>query len=148
MTQIPFFHGTVLSLSSDASQLGPSRIKEYLPILLFVALLIHAALFYFIGSNFPLFIFFIWVLFSFNAVWLSVSRLIVPIELVVPEWIQLNSITSAFLFGYFFYPYFIDINYTISDDFSSNFILLVVLTSRSILDYVFGWRNFYQQVQS
>jgi hypothetical protein len=149
MTQIPFFHGTVLALSSDTSEFRPSRSNEYLPILLFVALLVHAALFYFIGSNlsnFPVFIFFLWVLFTFNAVWLSGSRLILPSELVIPEWIQLNSITSAFLFAYFFYPYFIDSNYTINDDFSSNFILLTVLTARSILDYVFGWRNFYTHV--
>lgn len=150
MTQIPFLHGAVLALSSDTSKIGSyPKLNQYLPISIFVALLIHATFFYFIGSNlsnFPLFIFFLWVLFTFNAVWLSVLRKLIEKELVIPEWIQLNSITAAFLFTYFFYPYFIDSNYTITDDFSSNLILLFVLGFRSTLDYFFGWKDFYSQV--
>jgi hypothetical protein len=150
MTQIPFLHGAVLALSSDTSEFrtDPSR-NQYLPFLIFVALLVHAALFYFVGTNLlnlPLFTFFLWILFTFNSVWLSVLRILIPRELVIREWIQLNSITAAFIFAYFFYPYFIDSSYTMTDEFSSNIVLLVILTSRTILDYGFGWTNFYKQV--
>jgi hypothetical protein len=151
MTQIPFLHGAILALSSDTSEIGYyPKLNQYLPISIFVALLVHAALFYFIGSNlsnFPLFIFFLWVLFVFNAVWLSVLRQLVEKELVIPEWIQLNSITAAFLFTYFFYPYFIDSNYTVTDDYSSNLILLFVLGFRTFFDYSFGWKDFYSQLR-
>lgn len=120
--------------------------------MIFVGLLIHVTLFYFIGTNLnnlPLFTFFLWVLFTFNSIWLAVMRMIIPKELIIPEWIQLNSITAAFLFAYFFpYPYFIGkSNYEMLDDIASNVILLVILISRSILDYVCGWKDFYVQTQ-
>lgn len=152
MTQIPFLHGAVLTLSSDTSEIGSNpKLSQYLPIAIFVALLIHAALFYFIGtnlSNFPLFTFFLWILFSFNTVWLCVLRKLIEKELIIPEWVQLNSITSAFLFTYFFYPYFIDPNYVISNDFPSNLMLLLVLGFRTAFDYFFGWKDFYSQLKS
>lgn len=141
MTQVPFLHGAVLFLSSR-------KIKEFIPIFIFGALLVHAILFYFVGSNltnFPLFVFFLWLLFTFNTAWLAALRRLVN-ELVIPEWIQLNLITAAFLFTYFLYPYFVDSNYTIVDDYSSNLIILFVLGIRTALDYIFGWKDFYIKV--
>jgi hypothetical protein len=141
VTQVPFLHAAVLFLSSR-------KINEYLPIFIFGALLVHAALFYFIGSNltnFPLFVFFLWILFTFSTAWLFVLRRLVK-ELVIPEWIQLNLITAAFLFTYFLYPYFVDSNYKIVDDYSSNLVLMFLLGIRTALDYIFGWKDFYIKV--
>ena len=117
--------------------------------------MIHTVLFYFMATNLlnlPLYVFFLWILMTFNSIWLYIQAKVTALSFLkrkdpfLINWINLNSITAAFVFTSFFpYPYIVNKDYIMTDDLVSNLCLLIVLTLRSILDYHFAWDPLYKQ---
>jgi hypothetical protein len=152
-TIIPFIHGTIL-LFSKKWYLDTDGHPHYIVLLLFfIMVFITTIMYYFVGLNIldtAFFIFSLWILMAFNSAWLVVYSKIIKLilkkqYLVHREWVLLNLNTLAFLSLFLFAsPNLLSINQIVGNNSLLNFLILIVLFSRILTDYIISWGEFYQ----
>lgn len=130
----------------------------------FISAFVHAVLFYFIAlnvCNLALFISLLWTIMIVNCIWnlihFGINRKIIQGGPNIPfrEWIGLNFNTFAFLSVFVFAApnLFVETekvgelicsaSQSMSNDVSINIIILLVLFSRSVVDYIVAWKSVY-----
>jgi hypothetical protein len=142
ITIIPFVHGAILTTSRRWYK------TEYrLAFVFFIVIFIHAILFYLVAlniSNIALFVLLLWILMILNAVWIIIQgRITKRNDIFLNEWFFLNFNTFAFLSVIVFVP--ANLN-DIGNSFTLNLLILFVMVSRSVTDYIVGWKDFYNRI--
>ncbi len=152
-TIIPFIHGTILMFSKKWYLDTSGKSHYLLALVFFTVVFVLTILFYFIALNISdtaFFIFSLWLVMGFNSVWLVIhgkltKAVLKKQYLVRREWIFLNLNTFAFLSVFLFSsPNLLSINHFVGNDSLLNFIILMVLFSRILTDYVSSWEQFYE----
>jgi hypothetical protein len=141
VTIIPFVHGAILTTSRKWY-----KSHHLLAFVFFILVFIHAILFYLVAlniSNISLFILLLWTIMALNSVWIVIQRLISGRrDIFVNEWFLLNFNTFAFLSVFVFVPANFD---DVANNFNLNLLILLVMFSRSITDYIVGWKGLYNR---
>jgi hypothetical protein len=141
ITIIPFVHGAILTTSRKWY-----KSQHLLAFVFFILVFIHAILFYLVALNIlntSLFILLLWIIMALNSVWIVIQRLIsCRHDIFVNEWLLLNFNTFAFLSVFVFVPANFD---DVGNNFNLNLLILLVMISRSITDYIVGWKGLYNR---
>lgn len=141
ITIIPFVHGAILTTSRKWY-----KSQHLLAFVFFILVFIHAILFYLVALNIyniSLFILLLWIIMSLNSVWILIQGIIsCRKDIFVNEWFLLNFNTFAFLSVFVFVPANFD---DVGKNFNLNLLILLVMISRSIIDYIVGWKSLYNK---
>jgi hypothetical protein len=141
VTIIPFVHGAILTTSKKWY-----KTQHALAFIFFILIFIHAILFYLVALNVfntSLFILLLWIIMGLNSVWIVIQgRISGRGDIFLNEWFLLNFNTFAFLSVFVFVPANFD---DVGKDFNLNLLILIVMISRSITDYIVGWERLYNR---
>lgn len=141
VTIIPFIHGAILTTSKKWH-----KSQHLVAFVFFILIFIHAILFYFAALNIskiPLFILSLWIIMILNSVWIVIQgRISGTHDIFLKEWFFLNFNTFAFLSVFVFVP--ANFNDVGTND-NLNLLILLVMVSRSITDYIVGWKRLYNR---
>lgn len=157
VTIIPFIHGFILTFSNKWYYDENSDTSHYeWAFVFFMVVFFQTVLLFFAAINvneLEIFLFMLWSLMVFNAPWLSVQIYYILkdkiniINVFPKQWIILNFNTAAFLSIFIFSP---DQLLAVTQgnvliNAIINALILCVLLSRSIADYMVGWKDLYNR---
>lgn len=145
VTIIPFIHGAILTTSKKWN-----KTQHALAFIFFILIFIHAILFYLVALNIfntSLFILLLWIIIGLNSVWILIQgRISGRHDIFLNEWFLLNFNTFAFLSVFVFVPAnYSDVGDNVNNSFNLNLLILIVMISRSITDYIVGWKTLYNR---
>jgi hypothetical protein len=159
-TIIPFIHGTILMFSKkwyvENTKVGSTQEGEthyFLALIFFIVVFVLTILFYYVAlniSDMAFFIFSLWLVMGYNLVWVIIhskltKRYLKKQYLVRREWAFLNLNTFAFLSIFLFgFPNLLSLKQIVENDDVLNFLIVVVLFSRTLADYMSSWKDFYE----
>ncbi len=162
VTIIPFIHGAILMFSNKwylnkyNKPDGTEGTYHFgLAFIFFIMIFFHTALFFFVGLNitdFSLVLLLLWIAMMVNSLWLFVQRLLTMKYLwrndyFLTSWILINFNTFAFLSLFVFAsPTLFNVKNNIGDDSLLNLLVFIVLVSRTVTDYIVGWRSLYNKL--
>lgn len=139
VTIIPFIHGAILTTSKKWYES-----QHLMAFVFFILVFIHAILFYLAALNIskvPVFILSLWIIMSLNSVWIVIQgRISGRHDIFFNEWFLLNFNTFAFLSVFVFVPANFE---DVGINFNLNLLILLVMISRTITDYIVGWKRLY-----
>lgn len=139
VTIIPFIHGAILTTSKKWYES-----QHLIAFVFFIIVFIHAILFYLAALNIskiPLFILSLWIIMSLNSVWIVIQgRISGRHDIFFNEWFLLNFNTFVFLSVFVFVPANFE---DVGINFNLNLLILLVMISRTITDYIVGWKRLY-----
>ena len=159
VTMVPFIHGFILTFSNRwyyDIETGKTQYKW--AFVFFIVVFLQTILLFFAAVNvwkFEPFIFILWILMAFNIPWLYIQiwgilkNQINIVHVFPKQWIILNLITFLFLLIFVRDQYFPaaqnDALINAQNDALINFLIFCVLLSRSIADYMVGWKDLYNR---
>ena len=135
VTAVAFFHAGITFLATDALE----YLTENQPLMVFpnfVLLFFEAVLIFFMAVNLDNtgnFVKLIIALLITDIVWILIY--IRRREVVLIEWLHLNILTTMFLM----------VALPTSNTLQTDILIFVILASRSICDYIFGWPRLYNK---
>ena len=153
VTIVPFIHGFILTFSNRWYYDEESDTTHYeWAFVFFMVVFFQTVLLFFAALNvqkLEIFILMLWSLMAFNAPWLFVQikcilKDKINIVNVFPkQWIILNFITASFLSVFVFASD--QLLVTTQSNILINALIFSVLLSRSIADYMVGWKGLYNR---
>ncbi len=154
VTIVPFIHGAILTFSNKWYYDKVERESHFgLAFIFFTVVFFHTTLFLFVALNiadFPLFVIILWILMMVNTPWIFIQTLLTKHylkrnDIFLNEWIILNFNTFAFLLIFVTASHGVITGLNIGNFTLVNFVILLVLFSRSVNDYVVGWNDLYNK---
>jgi hypothetical protein len=155
VTILPFIHGTIITFSNKWYNDGKE--KHYgLAFIFFIVAFAHTVLFFFMAlnlENIALFFLYLFGVMILNTVWIPIQTALTKRyetkNIFGNEWAILNFNTLAFILIFVYaIPSLITGTQNIGNDPWVNFLILVILFSRSLSDYAVGWKMVYNRAPS
>jgi hypothetical protein len=155
VTILPFIHGAILSFSNKWYYNQQEKKSHFgLAFIFLIVVFIHTILFFFTAVNLSssLFILSLFLLMGLNTPWLLIQGVITRKyvgrnDLFIDPWVLLNFNTFAFLAVFIFgFPNLFGTSNDVDSNYLLNLLILIVLTSRSVVDYIVGWKSLYNKM--